>query len=298
LLAAVALLFSLAGFFPNVCFAGTGDAAAAAGTLAASPASNAPAEAAFLPAAPEPAANQPAESSPSSRGTTQTRPAPAGACCWLQLGIGVDLSSLGISGQLAVQVLQRANVRVGFNWFDYRGTLNDDGILYAGNLNLKSVNANFDYFLFRSFHVSPGLLIYDRNNATDSASVPGGQRFVLGNTTYESSAFSPVDANARLSLNKVAPEVLFGIGNLIPRGRRRWSVEVEAGVAYQGAPNVSLNLSGFACVPPSNVGPSCTNAATDPTVQSDARAQAAKLAREGAIFRFYPVVSFGFGYSF
>jgi hypothetical protein len=199
---------------------------------------------------------------------------------------------------LAVQVMQRANVRAGFNWFDYRGTLSNDGILYAGNLNLKSVNANFDYFLFRTFHVSPGLLIYDRNNARDSAAVPSGQKFVLGTTTYESSAFAPVNADAQLTLNKVAPELLLGIGNLVPRGRRRWSVEVEGGVAFQGSPNVSLAVTGFACVPPNNAGPSCTNAATDPTVQSNAQAQAAKLAHEGAIFRFYPVVSIGMSYSF
>jgi hypothetical protein len=295
-LAIAALVLSVVGVMPNVCLAGPGDAAAAAETIAASSISETPTEAALPSAAPEPAANPPAGLSKSS--SVRIRPWPAGSCCLLQLGLGIDVSSLGFGGQLAVQVLQRANVRVGFNAFDYHGTLTNGGIFYTGKLNLQSVNANFDYFLFRSFHVSPGLLIDDRNHASDSALVPGGQRFLVGNTTYESSAFSPVTASAQLNLRKLAPELLFGIGNLIPRGRRRWSIEFEAGAAYQGSPAVTLNLTGFACVPPSNVGPSCNNAATDPSVQSNVRVQEAKLSRDAAIFRFYPVVLIGIGYSF
>lgn len=298
LLAVAALLFGVAGLLPNVCFAGTDDAAASADAAPAAPVSNAPGDAASSAAASQPTANLPADPPAFAPDKPKTRPWPAGACCWLQLGASADVSSLGFGGQIAVKVLERANVRVGFDEFDYHGSLNNDGILYSGDLNLKSANVNFDYFLFRSFHVSPGLLVYDRNNATDSASVPAGEKFILGNTTYESSAFSPVDASAKLGLNKVAPEVLFGIGNLIPQGRRRWSIEVEAGVAFQGSPKISLNLSGFACVPPNDAGPSCTDTATDPGVQSNVRAQQTKLEGEATIFKFYPVVTIGFGYSF
>jgi hypothetical protein len=295
-----ALLLGVAGLLPNDCFAGTDDAAApaSADSVATAQASNAPAVAAAPSAAPVPSANLPADPPASSRDTSKTRPWPAGLCCRLQLGASVDVSSLGFGGQIAVRVLERANVRAGFDEFDYHGSLNNDGIFYSGDLNLKSANVNFDYFLFRSFHVSPGLLVYDRNNATDTASVPAGEKFILGTTTYESSAFSPVDANARLGLIKVAPEVLLGIGNMIPQGRRRWSVEVEAGVAFQGSPKISLNLSGFACVPPNDAGPSCTDTATDPTVQSNVRAQQIKLEGDATIFKFYPVVTIGFGYSF
>lgn len=151
-------------------------------------------------------------------------------------GVGVDVSSLGIGGQFAVRVLERANVRVGFNLFDYGHTISGDGISHAGTLNLRSVHANFDYFLFRSFHVSPGVLLYNGNNVTANASVPGGQTFTIGGTTYESGAASPIAGTGELNMGKVAPELLIGTGNLIPRGRRHWSVEAEAGAASRARP--------------------------------------------------------------
>ena len=302
-LAVASLLLSLSVFLPNACLAGTDDAAAAAAvTIAASTASAAPAEtgssSAASSAASEPAAPQPA--APSHSTSDEHRSYPAGFCCGLIVGAGVDASTLGIGVQVAAEVLPRANVRVGFNFFNYAGSLTSDGISYTGNLNLRSANANFDYFLVRSFHVSPGLLVYDGNHAADGASVPGGKSFILGSTTYESSAFSPIAANASLRLTKVAPELLFGMGNLVSRARarRRWSIEVEAGVAYQGTPKVALELTGFACNPPSSAGPSCVNAATDPSVQSNIQLQAAKLSRQAAIFKFYPVISIGIGFSF
>lgn len=70
------------------------------------------------------------------------------------------------------------------------------------------------------------------------------------------------------------------------------------GAAYQGAPTVSLALTGLACVPPTSAGPACVNAATDPTVKSNIASQQAKFSHDVSVFRFYPVVSLGFSYSF
>ena len=228
----------------------------------------------------------------------KNRPYPAGYWGGLKLGAGLDVSSLGIGGQLALQVMDRANARVGFDWINVRGTSSSGGIAYAGNVHLQSINANFDYFLFRNVHVSPGLLIYNWNHASESAAIPGGQSFSFGNGAYESSTASPVTANGTVGLRRVAPELLVGMGNLVPRGLRRWDWEVEAGVAFQGAPKVALGLSGIVCAPPNESGPTCTDAATDPSVLSDAPIQEAKVSRELSIFRFYPVVAVGISYSF
>jgi hypothetical protein len=269
------LLFGLACLAPNPCFGAPGDSADEAVSIAPAPVSAL--------AAPAPATPQ---------------ALPSGNYGWFVWGIGVDTSSLGLGGQIAVQVLDRANVRVGFNGFDYHGTRTSGGILYAGNLNLVSANANFDYFLTRNFHVSPGLLIYDNNYGAEKFSIPSGEEFTYGNGTYESSSASPTTGTARLGLNKVAPEILFGWGNMIPRRGKRWSFEVDAGVAYQGSPRVALALNGFVCTPPNTAGATCTNAATDPSVQANIRIQEGKVSNEVSIFRFYPVVSFGISYSF
>jgi hypothetical protein len=298
---AVALLFGVCGFLPKASLAATGDTPDQTAGVALSPAAS-PATAVEYSAAPTaPAASEPAAPAPDAPAapTPATPQAlPSGNYGWFIWGVGFDASSLGLSGQLAVQIMERANVRVGFNWFDYHGTATSGGVLYKGDLRLESVNANFDYFVFRKFHVSPGLLIYNNNNGSETASIPAGETFTYGNTTYESSAASPALVNARLGLNKVAPEILFGYGNMIPRRGRRWAWEVEAGIAYQGSPKVALALTGFVCTPPNDAGPTCVNAATDPSVQSDVRIQEGKASSDASVFRFYPVVSVGISYSF
>jgi hypothetical protein len=286
-----ALLFGACGYLPNACFAATSDSPDESGGVALSSAASSAASAEYSAAPSAPAASEPAAPA-----TPQALP--SGNYGWFVWGVGFDASSLGLSGQLAVQVMQRANVRVGFNGFDYHGNATSGGIPYKGDLRLESVNANFDYFLFRNFHVSPGVLIYDHNNGSETGTIPGGDTFNYGNTTYESSTGSPAVVNARLGVIKVAPEILFGYGNMIPRRGRRWAWEVEAGIAYQGSPKVALGLTGFVCAPPNDSGSTCVNSATDPSVQSDVRIQEAKDSSELSIFRFYPVVSIGISYSF
>ncbi|MGB6431030.1 MAG: hypothetical protein WBF06_10620, partial [Candidatus Acidiferrales bacterium] len=117
---------------------------------------------------------------------------------------------------------------------------------------------------------------------------------------YESSRSSPVAVDAGLTVNKVAPEILVGIGNLVPRGRdrRRWGIDFEGGVAFQGSPDVSLDLSGFACTPPNSEGPTCANTVTSPSIQASVLAQETKLDHKLSILKFYPVLSLGISYSF
>jgi hypothetical protein len=69
-------------------------------------------------------------------------------------------------------------------------------------------------------------------------------------------------------------------------------------VAFQGSPKVSLGLSGFACIPPNSAGPTCANAATDPSIQASDLAQETKLEHKLSFMKFYPVLSLGISYSF
>jgi hypothetical protein len=295
-LGVLSLLFGLACLAPSPCFGAPGDPSDSAAVIAAAPDSTSAAESSSASLASAPIAYQPA--APAAPAPAVPQAVPSGNYGWFIWGIGLDASSLGLGGQIAVQVLDRANVRVGFNGFDYHGSSTSGGILYTGNLNLASVNANFDYFLSRNFRVSPGVLIYDNNYGAEKFSIAAGEEFTYGNSTYESSSASPIAGTARLGLDKVAPEILFGWGNMIPRRGKRWGFEADAGVAYQGSPKVALALNGFVCTPPNSAGATCVNAATDPSVQANIRIQEGKVGNEVSIFRFCPVVSFGISYSF
>lgn len=210
------------------------------------------------------------------------------------IGVGVKVSTLGIGGEVAVAVSHRTNIRVGFNAFSYGHTFDKDGATYKGNLNLRSAQATWDLFPVRWFHVSPGVLLYNGNQVTANVSVPGGQTFTLSNTSYISDAADPINGTGKLSVYKTAPMVLFGIGNLVPRGGH-FSTTFEVGAAYQGPPRVALNLAGSAC---DSTGVFCRPIGTDPTIQSNVVAEQAKLNKSASPYKFYPVLSFGFGYRF
>jgi hypothetical protein len=210
-------------------------------------------------------------------------------------GMQLKMSTLGAGIEGALKVAPRINVRAGFNDFSYGRSLDNDGIHYDGNLTLRSASVNADFYVLGPLHLSPGLLLYDGNRGAATASVPGGQTFTLGSATYLSSPSNPANGSATLGFNAAAPEFLIGLGNLVPRSRRRFTVNFEFGAAYQGSPAMKLNLGGGVCNPS---GAGCVNAATDPTVQSNVEAQQAKLSRNLSFFRFYPLVSLGFGFRF
>jgi hypothetical protein len=213
----------------------------------------------------------------------------------IPVGIGVKVSSLGIGGEVAIAVSHRTNVRFGFNAFSYGHTFDKDGVTYKGTLDLRSAQATYDMFLFKGLHVSPGVLLYNGNQVTANASVPGGQSFTLSNTSYISDPADPITGTGKLTLYKAAPMVLFGIGNLVPRGSHHFSTSIEIGAAYQGPPRVTLNLGGSAC---DSTGLFCRAISSDPTIQSNIASEQAKLNKSASPYKFYPVLSFGIGYKF
>jgi hypothetical protein len=54
-------------------------------------------------------------------------------------------------------------------------------------------------------------------------------------------------------------------------------------------------LAGRACSPN---GTNCVNVATDPGVQASIAAEQAKLNHDLSLFKFYPLISLGFGFKF
>jgi hypothetical protein len=212
----------------------------------------------------------------------------------IPVGIGVKVSTLGIGGEVAVGISHRSNVRVGFNAFSYGHTFDKDGVTYNGDLKLRSAQATYDIFLLKGLHISPGVLLYNGNQVSANASVPGGQSFTLSNTNYVSDPADPIVGTGKLTVYKAAPMLLFGIGNLVPRSRH-FSTSFEIGAAYHGPPRVTLNLSGSAC---DSSGLFCRSISSDPTIQSNIAAEQAKLNKSASPYKFYPVLSFGIGYKF
>jgi hypothetical protein len=211
-------------------------------------------------------------------------------------GIAVKVSTLGFGFDTAFPVLDRANVRVGFNAFTFNHDFDDDGITLGASLKMRSLSAYFDWFPFGGgFHVSPGVMIYNGNQVTALATVPAGHTFDLGDETYFSSAADPVNGTAKIAFEKVAPSLLIGWGNIIPHGNRRWGIPFEFGVVYSRAPTATLAYGGSAC---NQSGTNCRNISTDPTLIANVAKEQTKMNSDLSPLKIIPVFSLGFSYKF
>jgi hypothetical protein len=248
-----------------------------------------------LTASPQPAASTadaPAEHVQPTPLVSQSRTiGPAG-----KIGMGVKVSLLGIGVEAAVPIASHLNVRAGFNMFNYDRTLSQDGVSYVGKLNFRSSEAHLDWFpLHGSFHLSPGLLVYNGNKVMANVVVANGQTITFNGTDYESDPNDPLTGNAKLDFNRLAPSFVFGWGNLVPRSHKHWSMPVELGIIYQSTPRFDLDFSGSAC---DASGLNCDSVATGTDFQDNLQTERDKLNHDLAPFKFYPVISVGFGYKF
>jgi hypothetical protein len=226
-----------------------------------------------------------------------------------KVAFGTGLSPLGIQLALTTNINQHFNVRATGNLFNYSTNFTTSGIAANAKLNMKSGGSSLDIYPFHSgFRISPGVLFYNGNEITATASVPGGTSFTLNNQTYYSAnantttGATPVNGNAVLSLHTTKPAftITTGWGNTIPRNGH-WSFPFEVGVALTGAPTVNVNLGGWACYDQAQTLCTDISSKTDPIalqIQSNLLAQVAKWTNDIEPLKTYPIASFGVAYSF
>ena len=245
--------------------------------------------AASLPSAPLAAA--PATDDPVPVRETATRPFSA-------VGVDVKIGAGGIGLDVATPLARKFNLRATGYFFRYNVTLTEDYVTYGGNLQLASGGLSLDWYPFNgSFRLTGGVIAYNGNEITGSATLNPNQSFTLNGTTYTSSATDPLHATGTLYLGaKAAPTFSFGWGNIVPRKiNKHFSVPVEIGFAYVGYPHVDLGFVGVAC---NEFGTACQDVSSNPTFQQDLAAQKNKYRDDLSALRFYPLLSIGFGYRF
>ncbi len=208
--------------------------------------------------------------------------------------LGITGSTLGPGVELAVPLARPFNLRVGGSYFNYQFPFAIDGLNYNMALKLTSGQGVIDWYPSRGgFHISAGAL-YFKNSVSAAANVGPGQQFRLGGVTYINSVDDPVEGAASLKFQrKIAPMVLLGFGNLIPRSGRHISVPFEFGGAYLAPPQFGLQLAGTACTTQG-----CFNTATDPAAQANLSAEVAKLNHDIRFLQVYPIISIGLALRF
>ncbi len=219
---------------------------------------------------------------------------------------------MGINMQAAVIANRYLNIRGTGNYFTYsvnNATINDQngstGISVSGKLNLASAGVSLDLYPFpnHGFRLSPGAVVYNQNRISATGIAPAGQSFTLSGQRYYSDSLNPINATAALGFNarQKAFSMTTGWGNLISRRGGHWSLPFELGAVFTGVPTLNMTLAGNACLTQADAainGPTCVNAGTNATIQSNLAAQIAKYKSDLNPFQVYPIISVGVGYNF
>ncbi|MGH9477381.1 MAG: hypothetical protein ACRD1C_13815 [Terriglobales bacterium] len=214
-----------------------------------------------------------------------------------RFGVGFQASTLGPQAQFAVTVLPSADVRVGFSDFHFSDSFEQDGINYDGRLQLRSLSAQLDWFFWKSFHLSPGALLYNGNQLTATAGVGPGASFTLGGVAYTGDPNSPLTGTGTAKVRRFAPMFTVGSGRLVGQHGGHFGLSVEAGLVDEGAPQALLSLSGNVCP----VGAPTCEPASSPDVQTNLVEEQNKLNAQISSHwyaKFYPILGLGLHFSF
>jgi hypothetical protein len=219
-----------------------------------------------------------------------------------RFALGFGLSPLGLQLAATTNLSANLNLRATGNFFNYSTNFNASGISATAKLSLSSMGVAVDYYpLHLPIRISPGLLLYNGNQLTATAGVPGGDSFTLNGQDYYSANANPLNGAGTLALNTTKPAftITTGWGNQIPR-KGHLSFPFEIGIAVTGAPTVNVNLGGTVCLDQAQT--ECASlTGTNPiatTFQTNLTAQVAKWNSDLKPLTTYPIISGGVAYSF
>lgn len=228
-----------------------------------------------------------------------------------RVGIGADVSLLGIGIKSAIVLNRDFDARLMGNFFHYNtGRIEAEGFNVNGNVHLASAAASLDWYPFNSiWRLSPGLMFFNRNQISAAIDIVPGTKFTLdGQNFYSASAnpatgATPLTGTAILGLhtNRPAATIAGGFGKFIPRSNRHWSFPSEFGVAFTGAPSADVNVSGWTCLDAAQTQCSSLSAPANPVATDFNNALQASLAkwRRGlGRVQVYPIFTYSVVYSF
>ena len=243
-----------------------------------------------------------------------------------RIGVGADLSPLGIGIKGAIILSEKIDLRVMGNFFSFTSPKFDvEDTKATGTLQLASIGTAVDWYPRNSiWRLSAGLLLWNNNHVTASGTEAPGTSFTLDGLTYwsagqngsssscsgavpvtsaSSGTLCPVGASGLLGLHTNQPEftVSGGFGRFIPRSPRHWSMPAEYGVVFMGHPTVSLTAFGDVCTSPAQT--ECSNVADTSTplgaqFNNSLQATLARWRRSLDKVSIYPIFSYGVMYSF
>lgn len=222
-----------------------------------------------------------------------------------RIGIGADVSPLGIGIKSAIVLTQYFDGRAMVNFFNFdSGNFELEGFRTDARLHLLSAGAALDLYPMNSFwRVSAGLLIANGNQLSAKTRITPGTSFSLNGQTFYSSTADPANGSGVLAMHRHTPSFLasFGFGKFIPRSNRHWSFPSEFGVVFTGAPTINVTTGGTVCQDAALTLCSSVNNSSTPVgaaFNSSLQTQLAKWRQSLSSVTIYPIFSYSAMYSF
>lgn len=216
-----------------------------------------------------------------------------------RVGVDVHAGINGIGADVAFAVASHFNLRLGGQFFSYSTSFQEEGANVNATLRLGGGRASLDWFPFHNgFHVSPMVVFLNQMDVRASVIVPPGQTISLDNGDYRSSDTDPLHGSASIGVWKTSPGLTIGYGNIVPRSGKHFSFPVELGFYYVGQPTLTVAFTGSACDPSEPEPLGCQPVQQDPGFQRDLAAFIRRNNNNLSYASFFPIASFGVGYSF
>ena len=185
----------------------------------------------------------------------------------LGLGVAGKVSTNGYGVELGYRFNDYLAVRAGVNTGSYDYSSTDAGINYDYTLDFDNYPVLLDWHIFGGEFRLTGGVVSNNNKATGRAS----GLLDIGGTPVNTTA------TTNITFEKASPYIGLGWGAL-PSTKRGLGFSLDIGVLVQGSPTATITAPGVSA--------------------ADIAAEEAELNEDLKDFKYWPVVSFGIGYTF
>lgn len=192
-------------------------------------------------------------------------------------------STLGLGLETSFDLDDKWGFAAGFNGFSYDYDTTKNNVAYDGNIRFKNADFSARYFPWSSGFFLSGGLLFNYNEVELTAKPKGNATYTFNGQTYSASDVGFVEGYG--DFDKLAPKLSIGWQKKAGKG---FSVFAEAGVAFTGAPDLTVSVSCNPSLPAAQ----CTQ------LKSDVEKERQDLVKDAEDFKLHPVVALGAQYRF